>query len=59
MKEAGFGRNPEQCRKKLKDEYCKVKDKNKQTRNNRCTWRYTDTLHKILGDKPATKPPVR
>jgi len=42
MKEAGYERSLEQCRdkiKKLRAEYRKVKDKNRQSGNNRRTWK--------------------
>ena len=61
MKEAGYNKNTEQCRekaKKLKAEYRKVRDKNKQTGNKRKTWKFMEALDEVLGDRPATKPPI-
>ena len=61
MKEAGYNKNAEQCRdkaKKLKSEYRKVRDKNKITGNKRKTWKFMEVLDEVLGDRPATKPPI-
>ena len=44
--------------KKLKTDYCKVKDKNEKTCRGRSIWKYFDTLDAILGHRPATKPPL-
>lgn len=61
MSKAGFTRTGLQCRekiKKLKGEYKKVKDKNKETGNNRKTCKFYEELDVVLGHKPATRPPV-
>ena len=50
-----------QCRvkiKKLKLDYRKAKDKNGKTGRGRTTWKYFEALDPILGNKPASKPPV-
>ena len=44
--------------KKLKLEYHKAKDKNGKTERGRAMWRYFEALDAILGNKPATKPPI-
>ena len=59
MVAAGYDRNAVQCRdkmKKLRAEYRKIKDKNKQSGRSRNTMKYFDKLDEILGHKPATKP---
>ena len=51
----------DQCRakiKKLKLEYHKEKDKNGKNERGRAMWRYFKALDAILGNKPATKPPI-
>ena len=44
--------------KKLKSEYRKVKDGHNKTGTGRNNWRFLDALDAVIGDKPATKPPV-
>ena len=61
MKEAGFNKTSDQCRdkaKKLKADYRKTKDKNKQTGNKRKTCKYGEALAEVLAHRPATKPPL-
>lgn len=50
----------EQCRckvKKLCQEYKKIKDGHNMTGRGR-TWKFYDKLNNILGNRPATWPPV-
>lgn len=57
----GIEKTGEQCRckmKKLRQEYKKVKDKNKETGNKRKKMKFFDELNEILGNKPSVKPPV-
>lgn len=59
MCKVGYDRTGTQCRekiKKLKVDYHKVKDKNKQTGNNRKDTKFYNALNKILGNKPTTQP---
>ena len=61
MEAAGYTKSGDQCSnkiKKLRFEYRKVKDKNGKTGEGRSNWRYYDAMNAILGDKPATCPPV-
>ena len=61
MKEAGYNKSSDQCRdkaKKLKADYRKTKDKNKETGNKRKTCKYQEALEEVLGHRPATKPPL-
>lgn len=61
MNDAGFDRTASQCRgkiKKLRAEYKKVKDNNRQTENNRKTCKFYERLDSVLGSKPATRPPI-
>ena len=61
MKEAGYERNFQQCRdkiKKLKVEYKKVKDKEKKTGEGKTKWEFFDGMYNILGDRPSTILPV-
>ena len=61
MKAAGYDRSAIQCReksKKLKGEYKKVKDKNHPTGTGRTNWKYYELINNILGNKPATHPPI-
>ena len=44
--------------KKLKSEYRKVKNGHNKTGTGRNNWRFLDALDAVIGDKPATKPPV-
>ena len=44
--------------KKLKLDYRKAKDKNGKTGRGRTMWKYFEALDPILGNKPASKPPV-
>ena len=50
----------QQCRdkiKRLKGDYKKIKDKHGKTED-RSNWDYFDAMDAILGNRPATKPPV-
>lgn len=61
MTKAGFSKNGEQCRnkvKKLRQEYKKIKDNNGLTGRGRRKWRFYDAMDEILGNRPATRPPV-
>ncbi len=61
MTVAGFERTAEQCRdkvKKLKGEYRKIKDKHGKTGEGRKRWKFLEAMDTVLGNKPATKPPV-
>ena len=61
MREAGFERSGTQCRdkiKKLKGEYRKVRDHNKQTGNERKTWHFYEAMNPVMADKPTSNPPV-
>lgn len=61
LNEAGYERTFQQCRdkiKKLKGEYKKIKDKHGKTGEDRSDWDYFDAMDAILGNRPATKPPV-
>ena len=44
--------------KKLKSEYRKVKDGHNKTGTGQSSWRFLDAIDAVIGDKPATKPPV-
>ena len=57
----GIHKSGDQCRakmKKLKMDYCNVKDKNGKTGRGRSIWKYFAALDAIMGHRPATKPPV-
>ena len=57
----GIEKNGEQCRskiKKLHQEYKKIKDAHNKTGTDRKKWRFYDSLNEILGNRPATCPPV-
>ena len=59
MMEEGYERSGVQCRdklKKLKAEYKKIKDGNKETGTKRKNWKFYDCMNGVLGDKPATRP---
>ncbi len=61
MVEAGYERSGVQCRdkiKKLKGEYKKVKDHNNETGKRRKAWKLYDCMNEVLGNKPATRPPI-
>ena len=61
LSDAGYQRTAEQCRekvKKLKSEYRKVKDGHNKTETGRSSWRFLDAIDAVIGNKPATKPPV-
>ena len=44
--------------KKLHQEYKKLKDNNGLTGRGRGKWRFFDAMDEILGNRPATRPPV-
>ena len=57
----GVEKTGEQCRckvKKLRQEYKKIKDNHKLTGRGRRKWKFYDVLNEILGNRPATHPPV-
>ncbi|XP_070551691.1 uncharacterized protein [Ptychodera flava] len=59
MKENGFGRSADQCRRKMKHlkfEYKKVCDNNRTSGKSRKTCPFYDELSDILGDRPAINP---
>ena len=61
LSDAGYQRTADRCRekvKKLKSEYRKVKNGHNKTGTGRNNWRFLDALDAVIGDKPATKPPV-
>lgn len=61
MCKAGYNKTGEQCRckvKKLRQEYKKNKDNNGLTGRGRGKWRFFDALDEVLGNRPATCPPV-
>ncbi|XP_011406402.1 PREDICTED: zinc finger protein with KRAB and SCAN domains 2-like [Amphimedon queenslandica] len=61
MEESGYSKTAIQCRekiKKLKKDYKKVKDKNIPTGTGTTVWKFYDAVNDILGNKPATHPPV-
>lgn len=61
LTKAGFQKTGEQCRckvKKLRQEYKKVKDNNGLTGKGRMIWKYYDAMNEVLGNRPATRPPV-
>ena len=49
-----------QCKAKmrLKLDYCKIKDNHGKTGRGCSTWKLFEALDAVLGQKPATKPPV-
>ena len=60
-REAGYQRTPKQCKDKLKNLkqfYKDVKDGHKRSGYNRDNWPYFELIDAILGDRPATRPPV-
>ena len=44
--------------KRLKSEYRKVKDGHNKIETGRSNWRFLDAIDAVIGDEPATKPPV-
>lgn len=57
----GIEKSGEQCRckvKKLRQEYKKIKDAHNETGTERKKWKLYDSLNEILGNPPATRPPV-
>ena len=61
MCKAGYNKTGEQCRckvKKLRQEYKKIKDNNGLTGRGRGKWKFFDALDEVLGNRPATCPPV-
>ena len=61
MKEAGYDKSCVQCRdkiKKLRGEYRKIKDNNKETGRNRKNLKFYDPLNEILASRPTTQPAV-
>ena len=61
MEDSGYRKTAVQCReklKKLKKDYKKVKDKNRPTGTGTTVWKFYDAVNDILGNKPATRPPV-
>ena len=61
LTKAGYNKAGEQahCKvKKLRQEYKKLKDNNGLTGRGRGKWRFFDAMDEILGNHPATCPPV-
>lgn len=61
LTKAGFKKTGEQCRckvKKLRQDYKKIKDNNGLTGRGRGKWRFYDAIDEVLGNRPATRPPV-
>ena len=61
VSKAGFKKTGEQCRckvKKICQEYKKIKDNNGLTGRGRGKWRFYDAIDEVLGNRPATRPPV-
>lgn len=61
MRAAGYERTLAQCRdkiKKLKSEYRKVKDANKQIGNKRKKSKFYEKINEILHDKHSVTPPI-
>ena len=61
LTKAGFKKTGEQCRckvKKLCQDYKKIKDNNGLTGRGRGKWRFYDAIDEVLGNRPATRPPV-
>ena len=61
MRAAGYERTAVQCRdkiKKLRAEYKRAKDHNGLTGLGTKKWRYYDQLDAILGNRPASRPPI-
>ena len=61
MRAAGYERTAVQCRdkiKKLRAEYKRTKDYNGLTGRGTRKWRYYDQLDAILGNRPASRPPI-
>lgn len=61
MRTAGYERTLAQCRdkiKKLKGDYRKVKDANKQTGNKRKKSKFYEKMNEILHDKHSVTPPI-
>ena len=61
LAEHGFEKSGEQCRckvKKLRQEYKKIKDGHGKTGTGMSKWKFYDSINEILGNRPATCPPV-
>ena len=61
LQEQGYDRDWEQCKSKIKNlktEYRTAKDNNNETGKGRKTFKYYDDLDKVLGHRPASRPPV-
>ena len=61
LEKHGIVKSGEQCRgkvKKLRQEYKKIKDGHNQTGRGRTKWKFYDQLNELLGNRPATRPPV-
>jgi len=61
MSEAGYNRTRIQCHKKIKKlkvDYQKIEDKNKQTGNNQKDTKFFNPMNEILSTKPTTQPPI-
>ena len=61
LNDAGFERTYQQCRDKIKNlkiEYKKLKDKHGKTGEDRTDWEYFNVMDAIMGNRPATKPPI-
>ena len=61
LAKVGIVKSGDQCRckvKKLRQEYKKLKDKHTLTGRGRTHWKFYEALNEILGNRPATRPPV-
>ena len=61
LAEHKFEKSGEQCRckvKKLRQEYKKIKDSHGKTGTGRSKWKFYNGINEILGNRPATCPPV-
>ena len=61
MEEAGYSRNPNQCKekiRKLKTKYKKLKDGHDVSGNNRDNWPFYDRMDRVLGSRHSVQPPT-
>ena len=61
LEKPGKVNSGELCRgkvKKLRQEYKKIKDGHNQTGRGRTKWKFYDQINELLGNRPATRPPV-
>ena len=61
MEEAGYSRNPNQCKekiRKLKTKCKKLKDGHDVSGNNRDNWPFYDRMDRVLGSRHSVQPPT-